>query len=399
MRPIALKSAELRKLFQAQVPADFADWLDVVAISTLFAFVWEVPGYAYAFFAVGMGAPYLIVGPVAGALVDRLSVRQVLIWSNVGRGVGTAALILAENWVVLVVLVALRSTLDCFFSPARQAAIQALTTSRDRTSANGLSHGINQASKIVAPGAGGTFLIWFAPATIFLVNAAISILAALLCARLAEIARHSGDPESGEDGLWASVRGGLAYVRAQPIVRSVLLMMAAMFFAMFIYDFFIAPLAEGLGYQKQHLGYALAAVGAGGVVGSVVFSVLPDLRKPQFWIAAGTGISGVMALLLGLSELRDAALPVMAFIGVFFVLGLTTAMSVVPFQVVLQNTVPEHRMGSVTALSEAANTIALLTAPFVGAVLVGGYSVGAPFLVGSVVMLVAAALVARLKFD
>ncbi|MFQ6552560.1 MFS transporter [Aestuariibius insulae] len=399
MFPIAFKSNELRKLLLAQLPADFADWLDVVAISTLFAFVWDAPSYAYAFLAVGIGTPYLLVGPIAGALVDRYSVRNILIWSNVGRSVGTAALFFAENWVVLILLVTLRSAVDCFFSPARQAAIQVLTTDENRTSANGLSHGINQASKILAPGAGGVFLIWFGPGIIFWINAAISLVAAAMCARLNELERRTRVKELAEDGLWKSVRGGLGYVRSQPIIITVLAMMAAMFFAIFIYDFFIAPLAAGLGFEKQHLGYALAAVGAGGVLGSVVFSLLPDLRKPQLWIAAGTGISGIMALLLGLFDLRDAVVSLKIFILIFFVLGLTTAMSVVPFRVILQNTVPEHRMGSVTALSEAANTIALLTAPFVGAVLFNIFSVGAPFLVGSAVMLGATALVWRLSFE
>lgn len=264
MIPVALKSEDLRKLLLAQLPADFADWLDFVAIGTLLAFVWGAPSHAYAFLAVGMGAPYLIIGPFAGVLVDRLPVRSVLIGSNVGRALATGALFFAESWVVLVVLVAVRSSVDSFFTPAKQAALQTLTTSEDRASANGLSHGINQASKIVAPGAGGVFLIWFSPAIIFAINAAISLVAAVLCTRLKKAERSENATETGESGLWNDVQQGLRYVRSHVIVRTVMLMMAAMYFAMFIYDTFIAPLARGLGFEQQHLGYALAAVGAGG---------------------------------------------------------------------------------------------------------------------------------------
>ena len=66
MYPQALKNAELRKLFFSQLPADFADWLDFVAIGALLAFVWDAPSFAYALLAVGMGAPYLVIGPFAG---------------------------------------------------------------------------------------------------------------------------------------------------------------------------------------------------------------------------------------------------------------------------------------------------------------------------------------------
>ncbi|MCV3273866.1 MFS transporter [Roseobacter sinensis] len=397
MIPAALKSEDLQKLLLAQLPADFADWLDFVAIGTLLAFVWDAPNYAYAFLAVGMGAPYLIIGPFAGALVDRLSVRSVLIWSNVGRALATGALLFAADWVVLVFLVAVRSSVDSFFGPAKQAAIQALTTSENRTSANGLSHGINQASKIVAPSAGGTFLIWFAPSIIFVINAAISLSAALLCARLKEVERSERSTKVGENGLWSDVQDGLTYVRSQATVRTVLLMMAAMYFAMFIYDTFIAPLTQSLGFEQQHLGYALAAVGAGGVIGSIVFSILPELRQPQRWIAIGTFSGGAMLLVLGISDLLAASRGIQFFILIFLTLGLTTAMTMVPIRIVLQNTVPPDRMGSVTALSEAANTMALLTAPFAGAVLVTLFSVRAPFTVGGCILVIAGLLISRLN--
>ena len=92
-------------------------------------------------------------------------------------------------------------------------------------------------------------------------------------------------------------------------------------------------------------------------------------------------------------EVRFALLP---FLSVFFGLGIASAMSAVPMRVVLQNTVPETRMGAVTALGEALNTLALLTAPFAGALLFKLYSVGAPFIAGGVVSLLAAAAIWRL---
>ncbi len=399
MLPVALKSKELRKLFLAQLPADFADWLDFVAIGTLLAFVWDAPSYAYAFLAVGMGAPFLLVGPFAGALVDRLPIRRVLFWSNFGRALATSALFFADNWAVLICLVAVRASVDSFFTPAKQAAIQALTTEGSRASANGLSHGINQASKIIAPGAGGTFLIWFAPALIFIINAMISFLAALLCLCLKDFERDEFHRKPEGTGLWSEVKEGLAYVRSQVVVRTVLLMMAAMYFAMFIYDTFIAPLARGLDFEQQHLGYALAAVGVGGMAGAIVFSFLEELKKPQMWIAVGTLVGGALLLTPGIVGILSVSVSLQFFILLFLVLGLTSTMAVIPVRIILQNSVSPDRMGSVTALSEAANTLALLTTPFVGALLVGLFSVGAPFTVGGLILLVGAILISRLKLD
>lgn len=399
MQPQALKSAELRKLLAAQLPADFADWLDFVAIGALLAFVWDAPSYAYALLAVGMGLPYLLIGPFAGVLVDRWPIKVVLIWSNLGRAFVTAAFFFAESWPVLIAFVALRSSVDSFFTPAKQAAIQALTTKDERASANGLSHGIHQASKIIAPGAGGAFLIWFAPSVIFLLNAFISAIAALLAMRLARIDRAASSSGNGHGSVLAGVKNGFGVVRESVAIRTVLMILAASYFAMFIYDTFIAPLTRNLNFEPQHLGYALAAVGIGGVCGSVLFSFLPDLKRPQYWIAAGAAISAFMLLVLGAFDLASADMSLAVLIGIFLVLGLTSAMTVVPVRVVFQNTVPEDKMGSVTALSEAANTMALLSAPFIGAMLADAFSVGAPFVVGGIVMLGVAAGAARARVD
>jgi MFS family permease len=157
----------LRRLLIAQVPADFADWLDFVAIGALLAYVWNAEPLVFAFLAVSMGLPYLLIGPVAGVVVDRRNFNRILILSSFGSGLVTLSLFFAPNWGVLMGLVALRSSVDTFFTPAKQAAIQALTEPDERMRANGFSHAINQASKIAAPAAGGSLLIWLEPQMVF----------------------------------------------------------------------------------------------------------------------------------------------------------------------------------------------------------------------------------------
>ncbi len=389
-RPLALSNPELRKLLFAQVPADFADWLDFVAIGALLAFSWNVEPIVFAVLAVSMGLPYLLLGPFAGVLVDRINIRAVLIWSNIGRGLFTASFFLAPDWVILMGLIAARSSVDTFFTPAKQSAIQALTRKAERTSANGLSHAINQASKIVAPAAGGGLLIWIAPQSVFLLNAAVSVLAALMLLRLRNLPRGASDAEEHPPGMFQEVRTGLRDVSIHPVLRPAILMVAASFFAMFFYDTLIAPLTRDLGFTQTHLGLALAAVGAGGVLSAVMLSYLPDLRRPFLWIAAGSFIGGSAVAFLGLTEMRDETISLIVFISLFGLLGVTSAMKVVPFRTIMQNSVPPNRIGRVTALSEAANTIALLFAPFIGAAIAAATSIGTAFVCGGAVMLLVA---------
>ena len=153
------KNPQLRRLILAGIPADFADWLDYVAIA--------------------LGLPYLIIGPFAGALIDKSDLRIVLIASNLGRAATTAALIFAPNVVILLTLVFVRGAIDSAFTPARQTAIQTLADGEQRNSVNSIVHGINQLSKVAGPALGGLLLVWFAPQTVFTINAFISLLAAI----------------------------------------------------------------------------------------------------------------------------------------------------------------------------------------------------------------------------
>lgn len=375
-------------LLSAQVPADFADWLDYVAITALLAYSWQVDPWVFACLALTMGLPYVVVGPFAGVWIDRNNIKSMMIMSNIGRALLTAALFMASYWPMLMVIVALRSTVDTFFTPAKQAAIQSLTDQSNRARVNSVSYGINQASKIIAPAIGGGLLLWFEPSIIFLLNAVVSIMAALLLLLLPNIERLE-EPEAEEHSMWQATRLGIDIVKTNRFLRTAIIMMAFGYFSMFLHDTLIAPLARNLGFTQTHLGLSLTAVGAGGVLGVIVMSWLTVMSRPFFWIGLGSIFSGVAVIVLGASEMIPA-LPISltSFLIFFAVLGFSTTMSIVPFRTVIQDTVSPQHIGRVTALSEAANTMALLIAPFIGALIASVFSIGAAFVCGGVSLLV-----------
>ena len=258
----------LPRLLTAQAPADLADWLDFVALGGLLVFHWGVGPVALAWLAVALGLPYVLVGPFMGALVDRVPLRAALVASNLGRAAATAALMLPETVPALLAVVFLKGCSDSAFTPARQAAIQALAPPEARTMANGTSHAINQAAKVAGPALGGLLLTVLEPQSVFLVNAAVSALAAVILLTLPGDLRPP--PEAGAEGggaPWGQVGGALALVRARPPLRLAIGLMSAGFFALFFYDALIPLLTRALGHSERVFGAAIAAVGAGGVRG------------------------------------------------------------------------------------------------------------------------------------
>ena len=340
--------------------------------------------FVFALLAVALGLPYVIVGPFAGVWVDRLPIRQVLIASNLGRALVTITFAFAPGWQVLLVLVVLRSSVDCFFTPAKQAAIQALTTRENRQSANGLSHTINQASKIVAPALGGGLLALLEPSQIFYLNAAISCVAALILARLSPLPAASG-PRPGEQRMLSAITAGLTEISAKPLLRAALTLMAGGFFAIFFYDTLIAPLIREIGFDQTVLGLALAAVGAGGVIGAGLMT-LRAFARPFLLVAIGSGLSALAISAFGLAEILTIPPQFGPFLAGWFAIGISSALSVVPIRTVIQDETAPERIARVTALSEAANTLALLSSPFAGAAIASLFSVGAAFVTGGLML-------------
>lgn len=391
-RAVLDRNHGLGALLSAQMPADFADWLDFVAIGALLAFVWNSPPVAFAWLAIAMGLPYLTVGIVAGALVDRINLRAVMIVSNLGRALATAALILAPDWHWLMVIVLLRSTVDSFFTPAKQAAIQALTRPEDLLVANGASHAINQIAKIAAPAIGGAALAVVTPQGVFAANCAVSILAMLLLMRLPSLPRSL--VSRGAESTWQEVMTGVKIVRRTPVLGATIGLMAAGYFAMFFYDALFAPLVKGLNQTPQALGLALAAIGAGGVAGALGvgrLSAMNGTGRCFALIAGGSAAAAASIGLLGLAEAVNFDLALIQLLVLATIAGLATALSVVPTRALLQTHTPHGAMGRVSALSEATNMAALLIGPFVGAAISSATTIGAAFMLGAVVLCLVAA--------
>lgn len=381
----ALSTPGLRRLLIAQIPADFADWLDFVAIAALLAFVWQVGPGAFAWLVVALGLPYLLIGPLAGVLVDRTSLRWVLILSNVGRGLATFGLVFAPDVPVLLGLVFLRSAIDTFFSPAKQAAIQALVPEDRRMAANGISHAINQASKIAGPAVGGLLLLVLTPQSIFLVNAGVSLVAAAILTGLAANLVPSRTA-TAHPSIVAGLREGFGEFRRKPVLALGLTLMAGGYFAMFFYDALIPLLTRALQLEETVFGLAIAAAGAGGVVSSILLGAVAGSWRPFLLMGAGYSVAGPIAVVVGWMANASVPIDAVTFIALFGVIGFATAAVVVPFRTIIQREADPERIGRVSAICETVTITATLVAPFIGAALARLYSVGTSFITGGLVL-------------
>lgn len=378
-----LKLPVQRRLLLASLPADFADWLDYVAIIAVIVYTWGLGPLALAALSITLTLPYVLVGPLLATWVDRTEIKRVLLLSNLGRGVLTLGLAVVPSFELLLVVLALRAVVDSAFTPAKQAAIQLATPAPLLMAANGLHQGVNQTSKIAGPALGGLLIAVMPAQGVFLINAALSFMAVavLLGLRLPERAPTADRHEN----FWQRLSGGIVLFLANRRLLTVLVFAASAHFIWFLYDTQIAFLNDAFGYDTTVFGLSIAASGVGGVLGAVLAGSAKSMR-PLAMMGLPALLSGVVTIGLGAAALAGWQIPLPLYLVTFAVMGGTTIFMLVPYRAVIQSESPPDRIARVTAAGEAVMIVAMMSAPVIGGLITTTWGISAPFLVGGVLL-------------
>lgn len=172
-------------------------------------------------------APALFVGPLAGALADRMDRRHLI---RSGAIVGAAACFAAAGLAVagrlglpVVLMVALAAGVAVSLEqPARTALVSWVTSPQDRLNAFSLLRVPIQGSEMVGPAVATAVLARAGAAPALAVCGLFYVLAAVQAFRI-EIPRGAPRSEPRSGGLLEDVREGLAYVRQDRVLGHLLL--------------------------------------------------------------------------------------------------------------------------------------------------------------------------------
>ncbi len=211
------RNTNYRRLWIAQLISGSGDWFYSVAIYDLLL---ELTGRAeaVALAAILQILPMFLLGPTAGAVSDRISRRQVMIFSDLVR----AILVLGMIWIdsadriwLLYILLGTEIGTAAFFEAGRNAIVPSLVARDDIPTANAI--GSTTWSVTVTAGAaiGGVAVAYLGRQTVFLANSASFLVSAWFVYRLivreAHVAEHRDKPW-GEVLGYAPIVEGFRYV-------------------------------------------------------------------------------------------------------------------------------------------------------------------------------------------
>lgn len=216
--------------------------------------------------------PLLLVAPWGGLVADRINKRTILIATSTAAMIPSlllGALTLSGHITVGLVLgLAIAGGLvDALDKPARQSFPSEMVSAPHLANAVMLNNIIQDTGKVVGPAAAGVLIAAVGLPYTFFINAAsfVAVVAGLLLMRRDELS--AADPIARGAG---QLRAGFAYIRATPQLLGPLALLAAVGLVAYNFLVLLALLGrETFGGDARIVGYLLAALGAGSVVGGL----------------------------------------------------------------------------------------------------------------------------------
>ena len=305
-----------------------------------------------------------LLGPLAGAVADRVEQRRLLAGCEAGQGIIYAVVAMAHPTIAaLLPLVAMAGLLATLMSPAGKSSVPRLVTADRLPRANALLGLAFNLQIIAGPAIGGVLAGLAGPSAAFAVTAASFAVSALLLTRLGPLPPHSADAPGG---LMAQTWAGLRYAARSPILRA-LVLGTLVFISFAAIDnvalvFLVQRSLHGSGVEY---GLITAAFGAGMAAASLALAAAGGRRPPAQWLIGGVTLGAVGTVATGLAP------GVMLASAAQAAAGAGNTADVVGTDTLIQQSVPAHLLGrafgAVYTAAQAASAIAYAAAgPLVG---------------------------------
>lgn len=277
--PIApLRTPVFRMLWLTWLVANTCMWMNDVAAAWMMTSLTTQPVWV-ALVQTASTLPVFLLGLPSGALADNLDRKRYFLFTQL--------------WIAVVALVLSATVLLGFMSPALllaltfangiglamrwpvfSAIVPELVPRAQLPAALALNGVSMNASRIIGPLAAGALIASLGSAWVFLLNALLSLMAAVI------ISRWRRTPQThplGRERLWSAMRVGFQYVAQSYHLKGVLLRISIFFFHSTALMALLALLAKGMqGGGAGTFTLLLAAMGAGAIAST---AFLPTLRR------------------------------------------------------------------------------------------------------------------------
>jgi MFS family permease len=307
--------------------------------------------------------PVLLFGPWGGVVADRLPKRRILyVTQAVSAALGLLLGTLVATGAIrieMVYLIALcLGVVSAVDNPTRQTFVVEMVGKDELVNAVSLNSTEINLARVIGPAIAGVLIASVGLAACFLINGLsfLAVLAVLMAMRAEELR-----PTPLAAQMTGQLHQGFQYVRASPVIRTILVMMAVI--GTFTYEFSVSlPLFAEVTFRQGPATYAAMTAAMGlGAVGGGLYTASRGIGSPQRLTVAAL-LFGATVLLAAVAPTLPLALLALVAVG-FCSIGFTSLGNAT-----LQLASSAEMRGRV---------MALWTVAFLGSTPIGGPVIGA----------------------
>jgi len=284
---------DFRRLWAGDTISQLGTQISVIALPLLAVTVLAADEFQMGLLTAFETLAFLLIGLPAGAWVDRMRKKSVLIMSDLVRGAALLTLPIAYAFDMLSfpLLLAVAGTVGLatvFFDVAYQSYLPDLVPSLRISEGNAKLQVSQSAAQVIGPGVGGLLVRALGAPLVILFDAVSYFGSAACCLQI----KHQEQPAPKADrrSLWVEIGEGMSFVVHQPLLRRIVATtgLCNMFNAL-TQAMFVLYVIRELGLGEAGLGLVLSLGAVGGLIGA--------LSAETFIRLVGEGRSIVLAIL------------------------------------------------------------------------------------------------------
>lgn len=374
-----------RRLWTASAVSNLGDGLRVTALPLLAASLTRDPSAIAAVTAV-VWLPWLVFGIVGGTIVDRMPRISLIVGVQLGRMLVIAALgaLVWLDQASMLVIYAVAFAIgigEVLADTTMQTLIPAIVPDEDLEQANGQLYAAQAVANDFAGPPVGSMLFAALSWIPFALNAVAWGLAAALLGglRLGAPSRVARAPTTFIEDVVVGAR----WLWGHPVLRALLVWGAVVNASLVAFgSIYVLFALEVLALSEAAYGFLAAAIGLGGIAGTVVAGRLVRGVGRSRVIQLGGIVAGVVGIIGGFMT------SAIAFAALMFVLTASAAVVSIVVSALRQSIVPNELLGRVHATFRVFSYGAIPLGALAGGWMAGAYGLRAPYFVGGAIVLV-----------
>lgn len=298
--------------------------------------------------------PSVLIGPIAGAIVDRVKKKNIIVISDILQGILSILLIFTKDLSLIYFIVFIQSIISVFFGPAMRSLIPQIVDKSDLPTANALNAISFRVSMLAGPLFGGLILGVTSVKMVFLINGLSFIISAIteLFINYEDTSVKRGHIETS---LIQDLKEGFTYMVGHQRIRFVIVFFSIMSITgggwRTLYTSFINL---ELMSTPQTFGLLTAIMGIGSILGAILVGRLSKSVSSLAIIVYGFMFYAISYLLMGSFS------NIIILTGIFFICGTFASFVNVGYDIYLQTYIEPAYMGRVFSLDIAIGNVVFL---------------------------------------